>query len=96
MAFPSLAIYRCRVTRSVAAEEGFPWNRYVGANSRGKFQEPPDGYAVISSIRTSDGMLGELKTRLDGKGGAGRKDIRRFVRGHQRRTNWGKRGDLRG
>ena len=38
--------------------------------------------------------MGNLKTRLRGKGGVVRKDIQRFAKEYQWRTNWSKKRDL--
>ena len=60
-----------------------------------EFEETPDGYTMISvSTQTADGATGNLKTWLRGKGGVVRKDIRRFVKEYQWRTNWSKKVDL--
>ena len=67
----------------------------MDADDGEEFEKPPGDYALISvPIRTADGNLGELKTWLRAKAGVARKDIRRFAKEYQRRTNWGKRKDL--
>ena len=92
---PDLELYHCRVNHSAAEEEGFTWNLYMDAEDGPEFEETPDGYTMISvSTQTADGTMGNLKTWLRGKGGVVRKDIRRFVKEYQWRTNWSKKRDL--
>ena len=60
-----------------------------------EFRNPPDDYAMISvSTQKADGMLGKLKSWLQSKGGVPRKDIWRFVKEYQWRTNWSRKRDL--
>ena len=45
-----------------------------------EFKRPPGDHAVLAaSTQAAGGAMEKLKTRIHGKGGAARKDIRRFV-----------------
>ena len=92
---PGLEMYHCRANHSEADKEGFSWNLYMDADDGEEFRNPPDDYAMISvSTQKADGMLGKLKSWLHSKGGVSRKDIWRFVKEYQWRTNWSRKRDL--
>ena len=92
---PGHQLYHCRVNHSAADKEGFTWNLYMDSMDGQEFETPPEGHTVISvSTQMADGAMGKLKTWLHRKGGVRRKDIRRFVKEYQWRTNWSKKVDL--
>ena len=92
---PHLKLSHCRVNHSAADKEGFSWNLYVDEKDGETFRGFPGDYAVISvSTQTADGAFGKLKSWLHRKGGVARRDIWRFVKEYQWRTNWSRKRDL--